>query len=76
MDRRTVVLLVSGGLVMSKQMKQSISTNQDKAAKSGRGGVTNPPKEFPTVSVKWSLFLPRSEEAGTWVIEGHYKSLL
>lgn len=67
-----MVLLVSGGLVMSKQMKQSISTNQDKAAKSGRGRITNPP----TVSVKWSLFLPHGKEAGTWVIEGHYKSPL
>lgn len=54
MDRRTVVLVVSGGLIMSKQkqMKQSISTNQDKAAKSGEDRDTNPPKESPTVSVK------------------------
>lgn len=53
MERRTVVLVVSGGLVMSKQMKQSISTNQDKAAKSGEDREdTNPPKESPAMSVK------------------------
>lgn len=53
MNPKTVVLVVSSGLVVfKKKMKQSISTNQDKAAKSGGDRDTNPSKVSPTVSVK------------------------